>query len=91
MHLPRGVYKGLLRVSISAEHRGGHPSQARDGILVTQEVERKIVTADQVTVDSTEVLDPEPSHALRTTWYERPSDESVDRLPPSTPGLKTFA
>jgi hypothetical protein len=90
MHLPRGVHKGLLRVSISADNRGNFNPYEKDGILVTQEVERKIVTADQVTVSSTEVLDHDRPLPMRTTWYDRPSDDSVDKLLPATV-LKAFA
>jgi hypothetical protein len=71
------VHKGLLRVSISADHRGSSET-ARAGILVTQELERKIVTADQVTVDSKEAYEHDQRPGLRTTWYEQPSDEALD-------------
>jgi hypothetical protein len=91
MHLPRGTPRGALRVSISAEHRGD--PYERSGILVTSELERKTVTADQMTVSSNEVLDHDrrEPYTLRTTWHDRPSDDSVDMLKPAAPVLKAFA
>ena len=89
LHLPRGVQKSFLRVSIGPDLRSQINAQTRDGILVTQEVETKVVGPDQITVSS-EALAQERAD-LRTTWIARESDESLDRLPPRAPGIKAFA
>lgn len=97
--LPRGVHRGgFLRVSISADRRRCSDSETRGGILVTQEVERKVANADEVTLASEEVgknrsssFSRSRSRSMRTTWIERTSQESAERVPPRTPGIKAFA
>ena len=89
LHLPRGVHKGLLRVSISAERPPRWDPFAHDGILITKELERKVIGADDITVSS-ECLEQERAQ-MRTTWIEGQSDEALDEIQPRVLGIQTSA
>ena len=87
MHLPRGVHRGLLKVNIS----GGQQEReaGKGGIMVTQDFEAKSAPADPHQLSANNKVHHESrTPSMRTTWIDRTSDDSGERVPPST---KSFA
>ncbi|KIW06247.1 uncharacterized protein PV09_02720 [Verruconis gallopava] len=77
---PQRAKKVNMRTKISANAGGsGRPSLDGGGIVVTKEVERKVVPADQVTMTSAST-EQSKYPPMRTTWIERGSDDSLEHM-----------
>lgn len=88
MHLPKG---SLLTTDICADQQINDDSFARKGvILVTEELDRKVTNADEIAVVHSNVEDSIPQ-SLRMAYIERHSEDSMERLPPSTPKITGVA
>ena len=82
---------GNLQTSISAKQGEDQNTLARkDVIVVTEELDRKVMDADQIATVNVGAQKGRSNSIIRT-WTGRQSEESVDRLRPITPGVKGFA
>jgi hypothetical protein len=95
MHLPRGVQRGFLKTNISGGNHNGN--NIGGGIMVTEEFGTKYGPAGQQPAAGNGHLQGQrqsqnrthsQAPSMRTTWIDRTSDDSSERVPPSA---KSFA
>ena len=84
MHLPRGVHRSFLKTNITG---GAQNHQNNGGITVTQNYETRSEPA-RSPMPNNKAAAHQSQTSMRTTWIDRTSDDSGERVPPST---KSFA